>query len=89
MAKQRHKWEEKLKDTKNKINSLPGHALLCSAAVCYLTRVPPDMHTDLMSAWLGYCNGSVSLGNLVEDRGGLQSAQVMLQSLVHVQVSIL
>ena len=83
MAKQRHRWEDKLKDTKNKINSLPGHAVLCSAAVCYLTRVPPDRHNDLLSAWLGYCSGSVSLGNLVEDRGGLQSAQV-----IHIYKSI-
>ncbi len=81
MSKQRHKWEEKIKVIRGKINSLPGHAVLCSATVCYLTRVPSDKHNDLLSAWLGYCNGSVSLGHLSETRGGVQSTQQVLSSL--------
>ncbi len=76
MSKQRGKWEESIKITRRRIDSFPGHAVLCSAAVCYLTRVPPNKHNDLLSAWLGYCNGSISLGQLSEDRGGLQSTQV-------------
>ena len=89
MAKQRHKWEEKVKLTRSRIDSLPGHALLCSAAVCYLTRVPPSKHKALLSAWLGYCEGTISLGNVIEERGGLQAAQVCLLCCVTVISTII
>ena len=78
MSTQRRKWDAKLKETHSRIASVPGHALLCAASTCYLPRVPPDSHSELLNNWLGYCAGAVSLGSLTDYsslQGGLKSAQ--------------
>lgn len=76
MALQRKKWTEKLSIVSSAIDSVPGHAMLCAAGVCYLARVPPDKHRDLLANWLSYCSGAVGLGSLALDHGKIQSSQV-------------
>lgn len=76
ISAQREKWDTNLKLIHSRIDSVPGHALLCSASVCYLARTPPNRHQELLTVWLGYCSGTVSLGSLTVERGGLQASQV-------------
>ena len=76
ISSQRARWDTKLDIIHDRIASLPGHALLCAASVCYLARTPPHTHRQLLSNWLGYCSGAVSLGSLAIEHGGLQAAQV-------------
>lgn len=76
MASQRSKWEERLTEISSRIDSVPGHALLCAAGVCYLARSPPNKHGHMLSNWLGYCSGVVPLGSLEVEQNKLQSAQV-------------
>ena len=75
LSRQRLRWEEQLRSTRGRMDSVPGHALLCAASACYLTRVPPDRHQKLLSNWLSYCSGGVGLGSLATPRQkGLQSS---------------
>lgn len=76
MAAQRRKWEERLTEISSRIDSVPGHAMLCAAGVCYLARSPPDRHQDMVASWLGYCSGVVPLGSMATEQNKLQSAQV-------------
>ena len=76
MSQQRRNWDEQLKFTKSRIDSVPGHALFCAASISYLSRLPPDNHQELKNNWLAYCSGGVSLGSLaVGGHQGLQSSQ--------------
>lgn len=68
LAVQRRKWMEKLQEIFSRINSIPGHAMLCAAGVCYLARSPPDKHKDLLDNWMGYCTGAVPLGSFSVDK---------------------
>lgn len=74
---QRRKWEEKLQVSYNRLDSVPGHAMLCAAAAFYLSRSPPDLHKELIANWLGYCAGTVCLGSASQDGGKLHAAPVM------------
>jgi len=76
MSKQRKKWEERLEECQSRLDSIPGHAMLCAAGVHYLARVPTGLHKELLTNWLGYCSGSVSLGSILQDTHKLQPAQV-------------
>ena len=76
ISSERARWDAKLTTIHDRIDSVPGHALLCAASVCYLARTPPDTHGQLLTNWLGYCSGAVSLGSLALEHGGLQAAQV-------------
>ena len=77
ISAERARWDAKLNVIHDRIDSVPGHALLCAASVCYLARTPPDMHKQLLTNWFGYCSGAVSLGSLAVEHGGrLQAAQV-------------
>lgn len=78
MTVQRRKWEEQLTDISSRIDSVPGHAMLCAAGVCYLARAPPEKHRELLTNWLGYCSGVVPLGSysLAAEQSKLQSTQV-------------
>ena len=38
--------------------------MLSAASICYLPRIDPDKHHDLLSNWLAYCFGRVGLGSL-------------------------
>lgn len=79
ISSKRARWDAKLNVIHDQIDSVPGHALLCAASVCYLARTPPDTHRQLLTNWLGYCSGAVSLGSLAGGHGGgLQAAQVRL-----------
>ncbi len=64
MTKQKQKWDEQLQTIWSRIDSVPGHALLCAASACYLARVPSSKHNILLENWLAYCFGGVSLGSL-------------------------
>ncbi len=72
-AKQKQKWDEQLQSTWSRIDSVPGHALLCAASACYLACVPSGQHSVLLENWLAYCCGGVSLGSLASS--GLYSSQ--------------
>ena len=76
LAIQRNKWKERLSDISSRIDSVPGHAMLCAAGVLYLSRSPPDRHKEMLNNWLGYCSGVVPLGSLKVEQNKLQSAQV-------------
>ena len=78
MSAQRQKWDEKLKSIWSSLSSVSGHSVLSAASICYLPCVPPDRHNDLLSNWLSYCSGGVSLGSLNvpgHQGGGLQASQ--------------
>lgn len=76
LSSQRQRWNEQLKAIQSIIDSVPGHALLCAASVCYLSQIPPDKHRELAANWLGYCSGSVALGSLaLPEQQKLQSSQ--------------
>lgn len=76
MLAQRQRWDEELKATWSRIDSVAGHAVLCAASTTYLAFIPADQHKKLMSNWLGYCSGAVDLGSLAtQGHGGLQSSQ--------------
>ena len=77
MSSQRGRWDANLIAIYSRIDSVPGHALLCSASVCYLARIPPDKHQELLANWLGYCAGTISLGSLAAEQGGLQASPVL------------
>ena len=75
LSRQRMRWEEQLRTARGRMDSVPGHALLCAANTCYLACVPPDRHQELLSNWLSYCSGGVGLGSLVlPGQKGLQSS---------------
>lgn len=76
MAEQRKRWKEKLQVSCSHLDSVPGHAMLCAAGACYLSRIPLYLHKELQANWLGYCSGTISLGSVSQDRGKLQAAQV-------------
>lgn len=76
MLSQRRKWEEQLQVISSRIDSVPGHAMLCAAGVCYLARAPPDQHRELLDNWLDYCSGAVPLGSLAAKQPKLHSTQV-------------
>ena len=78
ISSQRARWDSNLKVIRDRIDSVPGHALLCSASMCYLARTPPDTHGSLLTNWLGYCSGEVGLGSLAAQHEGVQAAQVIL-----------
>lgn len=59
-------WEEDRAAIHTHALSSPGHAVLTAASVTYLTKVPADRHRQLWDVWLGYCEGRVRLGCLVE-----------------------
>ena len=78
MSAQRQQWDKKLKSIWNSLGSVPGHSVLSAACICYLPCVPPNRHNDLLSNWLAYCSGGVSLGSLSvpgHQGGGLQASQ--------------
>lgn len=82
MSPQRKKWEAELKVVSSRLNCVPGHVVLCAAGVCYLSRVPPDMHKMLWTNWLGYCSGTVTLGSLKAEHGTSQvSVEYILKDL--------
>ncbi len=76
MSRQRKKWEERLEQCQSCIESIPGHAVLCAASVHYLARMPPALHKDVLSNWMEYCSGTISLGSISHDSNKLQAAQV-------------
>ena len=76
MSAQRKKWMDRLDVISSWTDSVPGHAMLCAAGMCYLPSVPPDRHKDMMENWLGYCSGVVPLGRLASEQGSLQPTQV-------------
>ena len=76
MASQRSKWKERLTDISSRIDSVPGHAMLCAAGVCYLARSPPGKHRAILSNWLGFCSGVVPLGSATLEQSKIQSTQV-------------
>lgn len=85
MASQRSQWEERLTDISSRIDSVPGHAMMCAAGVCYLARSPPDKHRTILSNWLGYCSGVVPLGSATLEQSKIQSTQVQRSCNVHRQ----
>lgn len=38
--------------------------MLTAASICYLPRINPDKHHNLLSNWIAYCFGRVGLGSL-------------------------
>lgn len=78
MSAQRQKWDEKLKSIWSNLGSVPGHSVLSAASICYLPCIPPNRHNHLLSNWLAYCSGGVSLGSLSipgHQGGGIQASQ--------------
>ena len=61
------RWEEERAAIHSLTLSIPGHAVLVAASVCYLCRVPADRHRLLWECWLGYNAGKVQLGCLVAE----------------------
>lgn len=90
ISAQRERWDTNLSIIHSRIDSTPGHALLCSASVCYLSRIPSDKHQELLTNWLGYCSGAVTLGSLAVEHayGGLQASPVCQCVCVSVWVSV-
>ncbi len=76
MSAQRLRWDKELTAGSGRMDSVPGHAMLCAASACYLARVPPDLHKNLQANWLKYCSGEVTMGNLTQDHSKLQASQV-------------
>ena len=76
MSTYKKQWDGELKAAYSRIDSVPGHAMLCAAGTCYLARTPPDKHKELLLNWLGYCSGTVTLGSLAVEHAKLQPSQV-------------
>ena len=78
MSPQRKNWEQKRSEMCSRVDSAPGHAMLCAAGVCYLARSSPEQHDNLLNNWLGYCSGGIPLGSFNTEQHKLQPTQVKI-----------